>query len=133
MPEAVIEKVRAICDIPMRVKVMGASESEAAMAALAATIKREALDAPPSTVLAAVKRETAAQALEQFGADLNEWYPEDVFPRPTAENYHDLNVALARTNMTLDRFSADLMRRAGHLARDHAAALRSGTEGNDRG
>lgn len=84
------------------------------------------LSAAPSVVLGEHDQEVRATELEAFATDQHEWYPEDVFPKPTPENYHDLNVALARTNITLDRFSADLMRRGANLARERAAAIRNG-------
>jgi hypothetical protein len=77
-------------------------------------------------------REAKAEALEEFAVFIHDHYPLDVFPKPTPSDYDRLNTALARSNLTLDRFSADLMRRAGNLANGHAAAYRSGTttEGN---
>ena len=37
-------------------------------------------------------------------------YPEDVFPPPTKEQYAELHKALKEVGLTLDLFSADIMR-----------------------
>jgi hypothetical protein len=91
--EAALAKVGEICDIPLRVKVMGSSDAESAMAALAATIKREAL-ASPSVVLAdrdkAVRQVALREAAEavdsvefyfQYHNDQKYLIPTDAFSR----------------------------------------------------
>lgn len=81
--------------------------------------------------LRAVEAAVRADTLSEFAVTLRERYPEDVFPKPTDENYHALNAALARSNITLDRFSADLMRRAASQADAEATEIRAQlTEGN---
>ena len=75
------------------------------------------------TGLRAVEAAVRADTLQEFAETLRERYPEDVFPKPNDENYHALNVALARANITLDRFSADLMRRAAAQADIRAAEI----------
>lgn len=74
-------------------------------------------------MLAQVRREAAAGALVQFADLLDEHYPADVFPKPSEDDYFRLRTALARSNLTLDRFSADLMRRAAAQARREAAEM----------
>lgn len=79
--------------------------------------------------LRAVEAAGRADTLQEFAETLRERYPEDVFPKPNDENYHALNVALAWANIALDRFSADLMRRAAAQADAEAAAIRAQLEG----
>lgn len=80
------------------------------------------LNAAPKSVLA----EHDARVLEEFAATLRERYPDDVFVRPSDEDYDRLNKALARSNISLDRFSADLMRRVAAQIDQEAAERREG-------
>lgn len=83
---------------------------------------QDALDAPAVSLA-----EHDAQVLEAFAAELRERYPEDVFIKPTAEDYAKLHAALMKQGLVVDRFSADLMRRAAAQADAEAARLREGS------
>lgn len=70
--------------------------------------------------------EVEARGLENFADCTEEFYPTEMFPVPSDEQYAALSTSLARSNLTLDRFSADLMRRAAGLARLAAQQVREG-------
>lgn len=104
--EAVVEKAAAtLCEPADFTQVLDTHSGRALWRAGRAVAGCELLlSTPPSTVLAAVKRETAAHALEQFA---DKYFG----PVKPARNLYDAEM---------------------HI-RARAAALRSGTEGSDRG
>jgi len=61
---AVIEKVREMCDNALAVKVQGSDAGDAAMAAFAAVMRRDILDAAPVDLLRDHYAEVAAEALD---------------------------------------------------------------------
>ena len=79
--------------------------------------------------LAAEAAAVRADTYQEFAESLRERYPEDVFIKPNDEDYHALNLALNQTGISLDRFSADLMRRAAAQADAEAAAIRAQLKG----
>ena len=73
-------------------------------------------------------REGQANALQKAASDLRGHYPESMFPRPDDEQYAKLQIALTEVGLTLDRFSADLMRRAADVVAARARQVREGTK-----
>lgn len=76
---------------------------------------------------AVLEREAEARGLERFADFIEQTYPDDVFRPPSAETYSLANVKLQDAGLVLDSFSADLMRRAGGLARARAQQVREST------
>ena len=72
----------------------------------------------------------AKSALVEEGRALRDWgrrllllYPEEVFVPPTPEEYDRLHRARGATGVTVDAFSADVMRRAARLAIEDGEAM----------
>jgi hypothetical protein len=70
------------------------------------------------------KRQHEANAVEAFGRLLYERYPADVFPVPSNEDMQAFRDAAKATGRTLDRFSAEIFRRAAAQAIAAAAEIR---------
>ena len=78
-------------------------------------------------VLAVVERAAAVKALRDYANWIDRVYSDRLFPKPMEEDYAEAHRALmANRGVSLDRMSADLMRRAGQQARDRADEIESG-------
>jgi len=80
--------------------------------------------------LAGHDREVSAKAVEDAADFMASLYPESVFRPMVDADHREVNDALAgrieRTNVSRDRVSADMMRRAAEQQRTYAAEIREG-------
>ena len=65
---------------------------------------------------AQVRREAKVEALREWAAAMLDRYPEDVFVPPVREDWTWLGRLVSQHGGVLDAFSAEIMRRAAHIA-----------------
>jgi len=85
------------------------------------------LEAEFDRMIAVVERAAKAGALRDFANWIDRVYSDRLFPPPMEADYSEVHRALmVNRGVSLDRVSADLMRRAGLQARNRANRIEKG-------